>query len=490
MPSWATSPPIRPRPLSSDVGDTSGRVLRSARYARRLVPAGNVGFGPESMLKILFVDTWTKGIHNILPVSQELARAGAHSLLVHRGSWGSETGRPKEEVLQGLLCRDIRYYDTNMIYGVLARERPDAVVLLTTTRIEDRATILAARALGIRSFFLMHGVVLTGGQREADMKGMEELHRSLRWLRASRYLRYVLPNYIRSGFEFDHRFPLRSGPYWLIWKSFSDPARYRWSPPPSREIQCDKALVWAREYGEFYRREFGYPSEDIVVVGHPPLDPAFQLARSLPDEERSSAFLDSLHIPRDKPFCVYLAGPEVEQGVKGWSVESRSLHWQELSEICTRGGRTLVIKLHPATSTSGLDVVSNSKHIIFVTQTDMPMLVHLAESTIGLMSSTLNFAVALRKPLITPRWGICGNVPDDYVRNGASVAAENAEILQELIAHPAAALQAVSATRSSYIDRFISLSDGNAVPRIVASLLHSRNGEPTGTGMGGRGCPS
>ena len=38
--------------------------------------------------KILFIDSWTKGIHNFIPVANMLKQLNWESLLVHRGSWG------------------------------------------------------------------------------------------------------------------------------------------------------------------------------------------------------------------------------------------------------------------------------------------------------------------------------------------------------------------------------------------------------------------
>ena len=61
--------------------------------------------------KILFIDSWTKGIHNFSPIATKLRDLGWESLLVHRGSWGHDQGRPLEENIDGVLVRDIKYYN-------------------------------------------------------------------------------------------------------------------------------------------------------------------------------------------------------------------------------------------------------------------------------------------------------------------------------------------------------------------------------------------
>jgi hypothetical protein len=105
-------------------------------------------------MKVLFLDGWTRGLHNFIPVARGLEAQGIECLLVHRGSWGNDPGRAKEERLNGLLCRDISYYRTRLIHKVLERESPNVVLLLTTNFFSDRSAILAARALGILSCFV------------------------------------------------------------------------------------------------------------------------------------------------------------------------------------------------------------------------------------------------------------------------------------------------------------------------------------------------
>ena len=62
--------------------------------------------------KIIFFDSWTKGIHNFSPIANELSKLGWQCLLVHRGSWEHDVGRPLEEEIEGVLVRDIKYCKT------------------------------------------------------------------------------------------------------------------------------------------------------------------------------------------------------------------------------------------------------------------------------------------------------------------------------------------------------------------------------------------
>ena len=48
-------------------------------------------------------------------------------------------------------------------------------------------------------------------------------------------------------------------------------------------MHCDIALVWGDIYKKFFCEEYGYPESNVKIVGHPPLDPVFQLKKNPPD---------------------------------------------------------------------------------------------------------------------------------------------------------------------------------------------------------------
>lgn len=426
-------------------------------------------------MKILFLDSWTKGIHNFSSVACELRSMGVNSMLIHWGSWGNEPDRPDEEIIDDLLCRDIRYYGTNLLHKVLTHEMPNVVVVLTTNTLANRAVILAARSLRVTSCFLMHGVVFVGDKREADTPGMEENHRAMRWKRASKYLRYVLPNYFYSGIKHSPLFLLSTSPYRLVWNSFSSPAQYYWSPPPSPELQCDRALVWAEVYREHYHQTFGYSLDMIDVVGPPPLDPVIKLLSQPPSQPEISAFLQQHKIPADRSICVYLESATVESKIKGWNRDSRLAHFDEIIQLVAEAGRQLIVKLHPATEMQSLDKYRDDKRVIFVRKIDLPLLLYMAESIIGFVSSTLDAAIVLGKPVFTPTWGIAAHLPNDYLRNGVAVATCSPQALVDAIRDPEKTLAAVRESRTRYVERFISFTDGKAIRRIVDAIVAMSN---------------
>lgn len=426
-------------------------------------------------VKVVFLDIWKKGISNFLPIARSLEAKGVKCLLVHRGSWGSEQGSPNEEMVEGLLCRDIQYYRTNLMYDILHHEKPDAVIVLTTNTIADRSIILAARSLKITSYFLMHGIIFTGEKREIDMPGMARQGRKMRWTRAWKYLRYVLPNYFYSGWKLNWRFAFRAEPYRLIVKSFMDPTRYYWEPPPSSEIHCDWALVWAKEYKDHYNRVFGYPADRIIVVGPPPLDRAFNLLNDKPSPHLANEFLKRYNIDSNRPFTLYLESPGVEQRLEGWNRQSRIDHLAEIASLCAAAGRQLVLKLHPSSECNSLHALQQSGRLCIVRDTDLPFLISQADSVIGFLSTTLDMAIILDKAIITPTWGIAANLPDDFVRHGVAVPAPTPQALSMFLKQPSEVLDSVHDHRVKYIDRFITLTDGKAIQRVVESIEKCRD---------------
>ena len=156
-------------------------------------------------MKVLFFDTWTLGIGNFVPIARELKNKNVDCLLIHRGSMGAEPGRPKEEVIQGIKTRDITFYSSALIHKIFNKEKPDAIVILSSFYILDRAVILSARALGIKTFFLMPGIrevdeeYIRTTEYETKFRKLNSIKSKLK--KIPKYLTFVIPNYLYSGIK-------------------------------------------------------------------------------------------------------------------------------------------------------------------------------------------------------------------------------------------------------------------------------------------------
>ena len=247
-------------------------------------------------MKVVFIDTWTVGIGNFHPISVKLNKLGIENLLIHRGSFGAEVGRPKEELIDGLKCRDISYYKTRFVHRMLEKEKPDVIVMLTSFYILDRAIILSARALGIKTVFLMPGIrevdtdYIKTTEYETKFKKLNKI--SSRLSKLPKYFKYVLPNYFYSGLKNDLFYIFKMEPWKVLFELFLSPGKKVLYPMPSHEIHCDKALVFAREYKNFFNKQYGYPFDRLEVVGNPSLDRVFKIENETVSELGEVKFLN------------------------------------------------------------------------------------------------------------------------------------------------------------------------------------------------------
>jgi hypothetical protein len=374
-------------------------------------------------------------------------------------------------MIGNLLCRDISYYKTNLIYKVFATERPDAVVILTTRTFIDRSVILATRALGIPSFYLMHGAINVGDRHEGHYDGMHATLLKQRWERALKYLLLVLPNYFYAGTQLTKTFPFRAYPYQIIWKTFSNPAEYYWAPPPHPELHCNWALVWAEAYAKQIQKLPGYPPDRVKVVGPPPLDAAATLLNHPPIRERMREFREGNRLSLDMPLVVYLETPGVESGFRGWTRESRLAHFDEIIDAVWSTGRQLVIKLHPASEQESLRKYEADPRVCFLREVNLPMLVYEAQAVIGFVSTTLDIPILLGKPIITPEWGISASLPRDFIERNLAYPVANVQELTRALTGPQDTLFNATAL-AEYLAGFITLTDGRSVERICDALCN------------------
>lgn len=426
--------------------------------------------------KVLFIDSWTQASGVFNPIAKELEKNGVQSLLVHRGSWEHDKGRPLEEVIGGLKCRDFKYYNTRFIYRIMKHEKPFIVVMLTTNYLFDRAVVLAARALGIKSCFIMHGIRSVKPEVVAIQKSTT--YNSLkkqRWQKAVKLLLYTIPNYFVSGLSNNKLFIFRKEPYSILLKLFINPHRYLLFPAPSSDYHCDLALVWGNIYKEFFMREYGYPEQNVKVVGHPPLDSVFRLLNSPPNESQRAAFYVEHDINDKLPYCVLLEDGAVEQGSNGWTTESRIQYLEEIADICKKADRSLIIKLHPSTNASPINVYfTNHKHVYIYVKIDINRLVFWADAIIGQGSTTNDIAIIMKKPLLLPAWGISER-PNKavYKRHPfAELCVSQNELYEAIIEHKENLKK--SEMRNQYIDEYITFTDGKANERIITQILEAR----------------
>ena len=351
------------------------------------------------------------------------------------------------------------------------------VVMLTTNYLFDRAVVLAARALGIKSCFLMHGIRSVIPELVALEKSTpnQSLKRK-RWHNSAKMIFYTIPNYFVSGMFNDKWFLFHKEPYSILLKLFFNPHRYLLFPPPSSEYHCDVALVWGNIYKEFFMKEYGYPEQNIKVVGHPPLDTVFKLLNTPPDERQKASFVKENFINNKLPYCVLLEDGAVEQGSNGWTSETRIQFIDDLAIRCQKADRSLIVKLHPSTEVKPIqEYFKNHNHVQIFEKIDINKLIFWADAVIGQGSTTNDIAIILNKPLLLPAWGISAEKTKAvYKRHPfAELCVSQSEFDHAIV--KSGIDKEKTKLKDQYIDEYITYTDGKANERIVKLIVESQH---------------
>jgi hypothetical protein len=220
-------------------------------------------------LKVLGFDSWTGGWFNFARLLPALAERNMSLKVVHIGSWGSDPGRPNEEVVGGVAFKDVAGYAHRPFDEILDLERPDAVLMLSTQTYAHRAFLRYCRQRGIPTLHLYHGIANV--QVTDDTVGSHKID-------FVSYARYALP---KVGKLFRRTFPCyvkallatRARPSeWL--RFASDVLRQMRAAPALRasdDAATTRVVVYTEADVEHAVRIYGVAEKDVVAVGNPDL---------------------------------------------------------------------------------------------------------------------------------------------------------------------------------------------------------------------------
>jgi UDP-N-acetylglucosamine 2-epimerase len=359
-------------------------------------------------MKIVYFDYWTSGIHNFVPLSNSLCSEEYETMLFHIGSY-NDPGFAKEEYINGILCRDISYYNTKYIYNALKKIKPDVIVSLNTTYLLDRALVIACRHLNIKTVFMMHGDRPIGDEIDAVIKSRPyTLYKKIKKIK--KYLSIVMPNFILSSWYYNWIDIVKFKPLKTAFGVFRDPEASNYYPPYPEDIIHDKCLVFANKYIEYYKN-LGYDNDQIFVVGNPRNDQIFQLLLEKFPVHKMNSEKNRELITSNKKYALYLEDSFQEQGMGGWTYNYLVEHLNEIAKNLLDRNLQLVVKIHPTTKVEQLQFINPN---IIITDTDLEHLIYYSEFCIGHISSTINLAILLKKPVLVPRWSKSKNIPNIF----------------------------------------------------------------------------
>lgn len=381
--------------------------------------------------KILAFDSWTGGVRHYTRLLSALDARGYDLSLVHLGSWGSDPGRPATEIIDGLDVRDIASYPSASFLTLLDRERPDAVLFLSTDTFAHRAFNRYCRLLGIPTVHLYHGLVrvqAVDGESPYRVNPLAQL----RWVAARliKALRHVWPAYLGSMVATD-------APASAVGRFVEDIVRQAIGRVPqhsAEDARTTRCCVYVGADAEHAVRKYGFAPRDVSVVGNPDLI-QFGL----------NADLMGVALGPDISARSYVTYADTGLVHTGWVFASERAFFEHL--IATRDavgalGKELVFKPHPDHWRTDLPKRLRSEGIIVARNEDFVTLLQqstaciVEPSTVAIIPALLGLPVLLANfgPLADMRYG---GVIKSYPRARAltDLAAIRA-VVEEIVAAP------------------------------------------------------
>lgn len=404
-------------------------------------------------MKVLFFDTWTKGVRNFSRLVDALEKVNFQYKLVHLESWGE----PCEEykMIGKIDCYDIAYYKTNYIYDILKKEKPDVVLVLSLSYLLDRTVVSMCNYLGIKVVYLAHGKIYMK-QGVGNLKDKTSIFdRIFGKLKSKSSM--ILRNYIR--FNMLTRFkPILIINTILEFLNHSNKSMFT---PYTEEFKVDAGMVYYESEKKMYENERQFPKGMIRAVGNPEMDYIINqniIARTV--------FLNSISFP-DKPYALYLDDGFTQEGILNYN------EWKgfilDIYKPLQAKGMGLVIKLHPRTDVEPMNDFFKKYKILALKDVDFKNVIYHSEFVLSHSSSTVIYGMILNKPVLLPRWGKMQNLIRNYPENVVEYC-ESIEKYEKLLNH-SIPLKNVH----DYLEENCGALDGKAVDRIVHTIFSIAN---------------
>lgn len=223
----------------------------------------------EKKKKIIGFDSWLGGLRSYHILFNELEKESIDFNLVHISSWGNDVDCPLETNINGLNCRDIRFYGNDDFEKILDIEQPDLVVLTSTDTFAHRAMIRYCKKRSIPTLNMYHGIRSVIDAE--DFLGSPNIP-FLAYLRniiskIAKLLIHTFPVYIKSLWKTNAGVSdwIRFLTDVLQFAIGRDPAYVK----SSQDSSTTKCAVYVDSDIKHAMSCYGFMKEDILVVGNP-----------------------------------------------------------------------------------------------------------------------------------------------------------------------------------------------------------------------------
>lgn len=434
------------------------------------------------MIRVLGFDGWTMGIHHYSRLMEAFAARNIDFSLLHLGSWGDETGRKQEELIDGVPVRDISFYKKYDFDEILDIEQPDLVLFLSTETFAHRAFQRFCRKKNIPTIYLYHGmcgVFLVDGKREilrSTLVGQ---------------VRFVL-NQARKSIR--HTFPAYASSLWKTSARFSEWMRFgsdivcrlrgKTIFVPAEDSIPTKCCVFISADIQDAVSRFRLGKAGVAVVGNPDLI-SFGVAKEDVGGLVSADFSKRHNV-------MYIDAGLASLGVNFSSVDEYGKYLIDIGCKLEAQHKSLMVKIkpHPPSYKEHLSKLLSNHGIAVVNNNDFVPSLKTCCACIS-EPSTLGLIPALfGMHLFLPRGGALSSL----LYGGVFTSYPRAQYLDDVGQFS----ELLSGTRGSCdVDRVAHWIDENSGPlpaedmpsrvaQVILDLIHTRNGALIGVADGER----
>jgi hypothetical protein len=349
----------------------------------------------SSRRKVIAFDSWTGGVPIIEPLVEAFARRGLELFLIHIGSWGHDTGRPREERMGRLLVRDISYYGSMTFKDILEQERPSGVLFFSMQAFAHRAFNRYCGLLGIPTLHAYHGIVLvqsTALKRINPLNVRRQL--AMAFSRLGKNLRRIWPVYARSLWE--TRASIRD---WLwfaytVWRQVLGKAYTGVAAPDASTAAC---CVYTEADIDHAVERYGVPRQAVFAVGNPDLV-SFGVSKGDLGACLAPAWAPSREV-------MYIDTALIEAGAVFDGARDFARHLVETRDALAGQGFKLIVKLHPAHFRTGVPELLKQDGVALCTGEDFLVRLKNCCACIAEPSSLAVVPALMGMPLFLARYG-------------------------------------------------------------------------------------
>ncbi len=288
---------------------------------------------------IICFDSWTAGAHHFARLVPVFRSKGYELILIHIGSWGHDKGRPREEQINGLLVRDISYYQDKNSGNILSLERPVAVLFLSTRAFAQMAVLRYAKQIEIPTCHLYHGLVRVQAVDDSSRPAYKSSlvsHVRLLTQRIIKNISILIPVYLRALIETRADRRIWYGFFAFLLNRTAGRQKVEFLPGTETTIGC----IYTSADVSHMERNYRISLDKIFVVGNPDLI-SFGL------EEKDLALALTRHASPLKQ-VLYIDTALVSSGLVFRSDVEFANYLKSIKSGFEGLGYTMLVKLHPA----------------------------------------------------------------------------------------------------------------------------------------------